>query len=76
MTLSKRGSWALLKDISRSDRTRTVGVGGPTQWTIERKPRWLKHVGLHVLGHPCWRSMACPSRMMPRLGIIVGGMPA
>ena len=43
---------------------------------VRAGPRWPKYVGLHVLGHLCWKLMVCPSRLMPCLGIIAGGMLA
>ena len=76
MDTVEEGEMGPSKGNKQLDRFRTIGVGGPAPWTIERKPRWPKYVALLVLGHPYWRLMVCPSRLMPRLGIIAGGMLA
>ena len=61
------------KGNNRPDRHKTIEAEGPTPWTTEKKLWWPKYVGLHVLGHSCWKLTVCPSRLMPPLGIIAGG---
>ena len=76
MDTVEEGELGPSKEISRPEKHRTIGAEGPVPWTTEKKPWWPKYIGLHVLGHLCWRLTVYPSRLMPRLGIIVGGMLA
>ena len=70
------GSWAHQKELSRPDKHRNTGVGGPILWTAERSPQWPKYVGHHEFGHPYWSLTVRPSRWMPHLGIFAEVMQA
>ena len=55
LKLLKKESWALPKEVSSSGSHKTIGTEGLVLWITERNLRWPKYIGLHVLGHLCWR---------------------